>query len=318
VSAAASLTAAVQARREQVAAADKADRSPVTVADYGSQALVCRLIAERFPDDGVLAEEHSGELLVSGGHELGPPLVAAVGAALGSRTSLQEVCAWLEQGRGTAGGRRWILDPVDGTKGFLRGGQYAIALALLEAGQLRLGVLGCPNLSCGQEVGCLLFAERGGGAFQAPLSAPSRRERITVAEAGRTSELVFVESLESGHADHDAHARVCAALGAAREPLRMDSQAKYAAVARGDASAYLRLPNPRTPEYRQKAWDHAAGALIVSEAGGRVTDIRGEELDFTSGPTLVRNRGVVATGGGCHREVIAAIASRGEPRPAGR
>jgi len=308
VAQAAKLTSAVQARREAVAAATKKDRSPVTVADYGAQALVCRLLTEHFPDDGILAEEHSAELLVSGGGELGAPLVAAVGETLGADPSLEEICAWLEGGRGIESGRRWILDPVDGTKGFLRGGQYAIALALLDEDGLRLGVLGCPNLPCGEQTGCLLFAERGRGAFQAPICDTSQRERISASEEENPAQLVFVESVESGHADHGSHARICAALGATGEPLRMDSQAKYAAVARGDASVYLRLPNPKTPDYRQKAWDHAAGALLVTESGGRATDISGKKLDFSAGPKLVNNRGVVATNGRCHDEVIAAIA----------
>ncbi len=307
VAQAARLTSAVQTRREEVAATTKRDRSPVTVADYGAQALVCRLLAAHFPEDGVLAEEHSAELLIGGGG-LSSSLVAAVGDALGAETSLQEVCGWLEQGRGGKSARQWILDPVDGTKGFLRGGQYAIALALLEEGKLRLGVLGCPNLDCGEGAGCLLFAEGGGGAFQTPLGDISEREKISVSEASDPFQLVFVESVESAHADHGSHAKICAALGATSEPLRMDSQAKYAAVARGDASIYLRLPNPKTPDYRQKAWDHAAGALCVTEAGGRVTDVYGKQLDFTAGPKLVNNRGVVATNGKCHDEVIAAIA----------
>jgi 3'(2'), 5'-bisphosphate nucleotidase len=314
VAAASGLCAAVQRGRAEVAAAAKTDRSPVTVADYGSQALVCRLLSRSFPADGVLAEEHSAELLSEGGTALTAALVSAVGAALGTAASLEEICGWIEHGRGTSSARQWILDPVDGTKGFLRGGQYAVALALLEGGRLRLGVLGCPNLPRADGRGALLGAERGGGAFEASPDAPGERRPIRVSDAADPAELVFVESVESGHADHGSHARICELLGAGREPLRMDSQAKYAAVARGDASVYLRLPNPKTPEYRQKAWDHAAGALIVAEAGGRVTDAFGKELDFAAGPKLVNNRGVVATGGKCHDAVIAAVVEALEVR----
>jgi 3'(2'), 5'-bisphosphate nucleotidase len=313
VAQAAQLCSAVQNQRDEVAAATKQDRSPVTVADYGAQALICRLLAEHFPDDRVLAEEHSADLLAEGGSELSAALVAAVSKTLGTSASLEEICGWIEHGRGCDSSRSWILDPVDGTKGFLRGGQYAIALALLEGEQLSLGVLGCPNLALGDGLGCLLYARRGRGAFQAPLSDTSKREDISVAAAGSPSELVFVESVESAHADHGAHAKICELLGAKREPLRMDSQAKYAAVARGDASVYLRLPNPKTPEYRQKAWDHAAGALLVTEAGGRVTDIFGQQLDFTAGPTLANNRGVVATSGHCHHAVIQAVTATQKP-----
>jgi 3'(2'), 5'-bisphosphate nucleotidase len=88
----------------------------------------------------------------------------------------------------------------------------------------------------------------------------------------------------------------------------MDSQAKYAAVARGDAALYLRLPSPKSPDYREKIWDHAAGALIVQEAGGTVTDMYGQLLDFASDYKMNDNFGVVVSNGSVHSAVIEAIA----------
>ena len=73
--------------------------------------------------------------------------------------------------RGNATGldcqRFWTLDPVDGTKGFLRGQQYAVCLALIVGGQVQLGVIGCPNLAAEDRTpGSLMFAVKGSGAFQ--------------------------------------------------------------------------------------------------------------------------------------------------------
>ena len=95
------------------------------------------------------------------------------------------------------------------------------------------------------------------------------------------------------------------ALGIATEPVRMDSQAKYAAVARGDASIYLRLPT--RADYREKIWDHAAGMMAVTQAGGHVTDIAGKPLDFTHGHTLAANQGIIATNGPIHDAVLNAV-----------
>jgi 3'(2'), 5'-bisphosphate nucleotidase len=311
VSAACRLCSAVAARREKVAAATKKDRSPVTVADYASQAAVCRILAEERPGDAVLAEEHPSELLAGGGAELEAELLAVLREGVEDATDMDTVCRWLAHGRGREAPRAWILDPVDGTKGFLRGEQYAVALALRVEGRLELGVLGCPNLpdaaGDGSGTGWLFLAERGGGAYTAPLADPAARRSVRVSAPEEMGGLVLVESVESGHADHDAHAEVRRRLGAEREPVRMDSQAKYGVVARGEASVYLRLPNPGTPEYREKAWDHAAGALIVTEAGGRVTDARGRDLDFSAGERLAANRGVVATCGRFHEAVLAAV-----------
>ncbi len=94
-------------------------------------------------------------------------------------------------------------------------------------------------------------------------------------------------------------------LGIRSEPYRIDSQCKYAAVARNDASIYLRLPTRK--DYQEKIWDHAAGKLVVECAGGKVTDVDGKPLDFGRGRTLADNRGVVATCGAIHDEVIAAV-----------
>ena len=75
-------------------------------------------------------------------------------------------------------------------------------------------------------------------------------------------------------------------------------------VARGDASIYLRLPHGG---YRENVWDHAAGALIVSEAGGLVSDIDGRPLDFTTGTRLTANRGIVATAAPIHATVLETV-----------
>jgi HAL2 family 3'(2'),5'-bisphosphate nucleotidase len=119
----------------------------------------------------------------------------------------------------------------------------------------------------------------------------------------------FCESVESGHSAHGDAASVADRLGITAAPLRMDSQAKYAVVARGEADIYLRLPT--RADYREKIWDHAAGALIVSEAGGTVTDIRGKPLEFHHGRELVANRGVIVTNGRLHDRVLAAIGDLG-------
>ena len=96
---------------------------------------------------------------------------------------------------------------------------------------------------------------------------------ITSVAATSPADVRFCESVESGHSAQGDAAAVAARLGITAPPLRMDSQAKYAVVARGEADIYLRLPT--RADYREKIWDHAAGALIVAEAGGVVTDIYG-------------------------------------------
>ena len=78
-------------------------------------------------------------------------------------------------------------------------------------------------------------------------------------------------------------------------------------VAQGAAEIYLRLLT--RADDREKKWDHASGALVVEEAGGRVTDIAGRPLEFTHGSELTNNRGVVATIGWLHDDVLEALAA---------
>jgi 3'(2'), 5'-bisphosphate nucleotidase len=105
----------------------------------------------------------------------------------------------------------------------------------------------------------------------------------------------------------EAHRNIAKRLGIVEPSIRMDSQAKYGIVARGEASIYLRLPSPKTPAYNEKVWDHAAGAILIEEAGGKITDVMGKTLDFGVGYELTRNTGVIATNGRLHEEVLSAL-----------
>ncbi|MFI4875762.1 MAG: 3'(2'),5'-bisphosphate nucleotidase [Blastopirellula sp. JB062] len=285
---------------EDFQALAKSDRSPVTVADFGSQAIVCRAIRNAFPNDFIIAEEDAGVLRDESQANLRQRVATEVRKVLPEADEAQTL-AWIDAGGAReAASRVWTLDPIDGTKGYLRGGQYAVALALIIDGQVEAAALGCPALD---EQGSLFWAIRGQGAFQ---RTPEGDRAIRVSTTSDSSEAALCESVESGHSDHDQSAKIAAALQIVRPSVRMDSQAKYAAVARGDADIYLRLPT--IAGYQEKIWDHAAGALLICEAGGQVSDIDGKPLDFSQGSTLKNNRGVVATNGQLHDLVIAAIA----------
>ena len=290
----------------------KMDRSPVTVADFGAQALIISAIQKAFPGDLIVAEEDTAALCGDAARPLRDKVLEYINAS-GSEMSEREMMDAIDGGqhRGGAAGRFWTLDPIDGTKGYIRGDQYAIALALIEDGQVVFGILGCPNLSAeglhGEDSrGLVLTATRGAGAISQRIDTGVRRQ-IMVTEEEDPSQAVFCESFESAHTAHGVSAEVVQTLGVAVDPARLDSQCKYAVVARGEASVYMRLPTRW--DYEEKIWDHAAGVIIVEEAGGIVTDARGEPLDFTQGRTLRKNKGVVASNGHLHPAIIAAIAT---------
>jgi len=220
------------------------------------------------------------------------------------------VCAWIDHGQGNGARRFWTLDPIDGTKGFLRRDQYAVALALIEDGQVRVAALACPALpwqvdSPDGKTGVLFVATKGEGA-QMALLGDTHCVPIHVATGLALSRVV--ESSEAGHGNWRLQEAVARAVNPAYSPLRMDSQAKYGVVARGEAALYLRFPSSQSPDYREKIWDHAAGALIVEEAGGRVTDMYGQALCFDCGHEMRRNRGIIASNGVLHDAALRAVA----------
>jgi 3'(2'), 5'-bisphosphate nucleotidase len=290
--------------------ADKADQSPVTVADFGVQAVINDHLCRAFPDDPIVAEEDGGELSKPENTALRALVNEQVRKILPGRTDA-EIIALIDRGHHGGGtrGRFWTLDPIDGTKGFLRGDQYAIALALIEHGRPVLGVLGCPRLNGGS-----IFSATGPGSACKYDLAVQNKIRASVSWHDKPSQAVFCEPFEAAHSAHDVSRQIMKTLRSNAMPRRLDSQAKYAVVATGLGDVYLRLPVKAG--YEEKIWDHAAGVVLVEAAGGRVTDIHGKALDFSLGRTLAANQGVIATNGLLHepvRDAIVMINSRAEP-----
>ena len=276
--------------------AHKVGREPVTVADYVSQAIITWHLRSEFATDRLIAEE-AGTAMRDGDHaELVPSVERWFARATGDSFEAAQILDLLDDRSGSSD-ITWVVDPIDGTKGFLRGDQYAVAVGLLYGGRPVAGVLACPAWSDGPAV---FFAQSGKGSWRETDRDP---QQLSVSDY-QDSNLRILASVESGHSDPEVVRGVRQALGIA-ETVRVDSQAKYGYVASGAAEIYLR-PQSR-PGYQEKVWDHAAGVAVVEAAGGTVTDIDGKPLDFSLGPKLVANRGVLATHGRCHEQVVDAI-----------
>ncbi|WFC99910.1 3'(2'),5'-bisphosphate nucleotidase [Malassezia yamatoensis] len=322
----------------------KQDKSPVTIGDFSAQAVVNEVLSRHFPNDGIVGEEDSADLQGEKGADLRSKVSRLVNDSLlhhgeiDSALSDQQLLQAIDLGSfpGGTSKRFWALDPIDGTKGFLRGGQYAVCLALLVEGRVELGVMGCPNLPLDSAqakpadgeirskeipgLGAMFIAVRGQGAYvvrydpmtdnQRPIQGKDAQEsRIHMRDLHADfSKAAFCESVEAGHSSLGTNARIAELLGIPKgNSVRMDSQAKYASIARGDGDIYLRLP-VGDGSYEEKIWDHAAGAILVEEAGGSVSDIAGRPLDFRQGRTLRNNRGVIASESGMHSKLTQVVA----------
>lgn len=331
----------------------KEDDSPVTIADWGVQAIVSWVLSEAFGNENVciVAEEDVEALSKASSVGLLEAVVRTVNECLadaprfglkGPDTDLDAKAVLEAISRcslaGARGSKFWVLDPVDGTLGFVRGDQYAIALALIEDGEPVLGVLGCPNYPMKKEWlsyqngyrrilskltsptsessdrGSVLYARKGGGrAWMQPLLRgenifvwPNSAREIRVSSIDNPELATFCEPVEKANSSHSFTAGLAHSVGLRNQPLRVYSMVKYAAIARGDAEIYMKFARAG---YKEKIWDHAAGVLIIEEAGGVVTDAGGRPLDFSKGEYLEGlDRGIIACAGAkLHEKIIRAV-----------
>jgi 3'(2'), 5'-bisphosphate nucleotidase len=140
--------------------------------------------------------------------------------------------------------------------------------------------------------------------------------RLTVSAARDPACARVLHSFEPAHSSMDELQQVLHAMGIQAEPLLMDSQAKHAVLAAGRGDLLLRFP--ASSDAHDWIWDQAAGALLIEEAGGQVSDLTGRPLDFSTGRKLLRNRGLVASNGWLHDAALRAIAAGPSPaRPRG-
>ncbi len=283
----------VAARKTDFSPAQKPDGSPVTAADYAAQFVLTKSIKEGFPGDCIVAEEkpeflggERGEDILAGILKLTPSVDTSVFEAVTTEAEAD---------------RFWAVDPIDGTAGFVSGGQFAVAVALIEEGAPVLGLLGCPGL------GFIMLGCRGQGVYKTRIDG-SEKKRIRAPEKSG-GKITLCETARGTCEAYTASAKVMCGLGGQTETVRMDSQCKYVLVAGGKADVFIRVPN--SDGRKENVWDHAAGAAIVCEGGGEVSDFDGCPLDFSTGRTLERNRGVVAAGRGVYKKVMEVIKKTG-------
>ncbi len=287
------------------AALTKEDKSPVTVADFAIQALLGRSLEMAFPEDTLVAEEDSATLRSTQQQGIRDQVLESVAHSVPEAT-LEKVYQWIDRGGKEPGHRFWALDPIDGTKGFLRGDQYAVALALVVKSEVQIGALACPNL----EGGSLIIAVRGQGCWRTHLTGPEGFEKLRVSPCEDPAQARLLRSFEAEHTNVGQMDELMRAIGVCAKPVLMDSQAKYAVLAEGTGDLLFRLLSPAYPDYREKIWDQAAGSLVIEEAGGQITDLDGKRLDFSVGPLLTQNRGVVASNGHLHEAALKALRAR--------
>ncbi|HUL75682.1 MAG TPA: 3'(2'),5'-bisphosphate nucleotidase CysQ [Vicinamibacteria bacterium] len=233
----------------------KSDGSPVTRADRAAEAILVEGLRALLPGVAVVSEEGDVEAAVAG-----------------------------------AGSTYWLVDPLDGTKEFLKGlPEYTVNVALVEAGVPVLGAIHVPASDC------LYLAARGRRARR----RDARGETLLVAVAVAHPRRAVVSR---SHLSPETSA-LLARLGVA-ETVPRGSSLKMCAVAEGEADLYPRLGPTRL-------WDTAAGAAIAAEAGCDVVALDGRPLRYDLADGLVRPAFLVAAPGGSREACLRALAAGG-------
>jgi 3'(2'), 5'-bisphosphate nucleotidase len=238
---------------EQKMSAD--DEEPVTEADRAANALIVAGIRQEFPDDGILAEES------------------------------------IDTARRLGKSRVWMIDPLDGTNGFIaRNGDFAVQIGLAIEGEARVGVVYQPLADV------LYWAAVGEGSWIERAGLASERARVSEHRDVNEMRIAVSRSHRSPRMD-----RVVRTLGVRDEVQRGSVGVKVGLIIERQCDLYVHL-SPRT-----KQWDTCAPEVILSEAGGRMTDLFGSALSYNS-PEVQNLNGLVATNGAAHARVISRLA----------
>lgn len=231
------------------------DSEPVTQADLIANELIVTRLQREFPNDGILAEES------------------------------------IDTSRRLGKSRVWMIDPLDGTNGFIAGnGDFAVQIGLAEEGEPIVAVVYQPS------TGVLYHAVRGSGTW---LERPQRDpEQVHVSNRENLTEMRLAAS--RSHRSSRMN-KVVQRFGFREEVQRGSVGIKIGLLVEQQCDVYIHL-SPRT-----KQWDTCAPQLILTEAGGRMTDLFGEPLNYNV-PEVQNRNGLVATNGAAHAQIINTLA----------
>ena len=328
----------------------KDDRSPVTIADFAAQALAFAALKAKFPDDGFLGEESSKQLAENATlkdwtwkivQETAKEHSASTDG-LAAPKDADEMLRIIDLGapKKTKDGqvqprefeqnkRYWVMDPVDGTSRFKKGGQYAIALALMKDGEELLGVLACPNLKYDESIlpdapvkrmikdwevdqdgmGLMLSAVRGQGATVRQMSRKSLGKEVVLRRKSNTTDLSnlhFVDSRESPKTDWEKVQQLAHATSSPYPGSNIySSHMRYADMILGKSNwAMVRFPKEPNQQHALLIHDHVGSLLICRESGLETTTLYGDSIDFTNPGCSFRNWGVVVACPGIHGQLV--------------
>ncbi|MFX0025137.1 MAG: inositol monophosphatase family protein [Candidatus Hermodarchaeota archaeon] len=264
----------------------KEDDSPVTLADYASQIFIVKKLKETFPNDQIIAEESYNSHIDINVKRIIKRCYKSLELDL-----IEDIERTLNY-RGPYSSRQWTVDPIDGTKGFQKNLSYAVGIGFMDNSELITAAIGVPNYN---EKGRALFiAEKNQGARV----SYGEEDFIPISVTDKKN-IKKVKMCHSLHYD-EPWVMKFAEKAEISKYIQMDSMAKFCMVADGTADIYIKPMNVN----RSFSWDFLPGVLIVNEAGGIVSDIKGNNITFNNEKCIISAPGLVASNGILHKEIL--------------
>lgn len=264
--------------------------SPDLVADICAEIVINATIKKNFPDELIIGEE-DGTVIDMSMHQSIQHIFSKAGLNGINVATAADVAQILQPGTVKSPARYWTVDPIDGTKGFIRGDQYAVCIALVDcaSGDPIIACMGCPNLTYADYDGVIAVCIKGHGIYCTDLNGTIGllKPISNLSLNSRLDDAVFTGAFEQTHTKTIEIDTIKKHVCNATVTVRLDSQAKYLILALGLAQVYYRRhQNPGTTafeaaaDYTEAIWDNAPGAAFVVEVGGQVTDFAGNPLKF--------------------------------------
>ena len=267
----------------------KLDQSPVTLADFASQIYLISQLREYFQDDQIIAEEENIEFIDQEAEILIKQCFEELG--INELMILKENIGY----QGKLSERKWTIDPIDGTIGYQKGLSYAIGVGFMVESNPKICAIAVPNYN--EKSLAIFSAEENQGAhvsYNTNVFKP-----IKVSQNEKIHKIRLCHSL---HYDKPWVLDFARKIGI-RNFIQIDSMAKFSMVADGTADLYLK---PLDAEH-SFTWDFMPGDLIVREAGGLVTDLKGERIKFKEEKCLWTAPGIIATNGILQNKILELI-----------
>ncbi|AAP05590.1 inositol monophosphatase family protein [Chlamydia caviae] len=277
----------------------KPDGSFVTPADYAVQYCLQKKLSTTFPHIPFIGEEvldpvndnHKINKILEFVHKLDPQVTPE--DLLETLTPYQETSSLY-----------WLVDPIDGTSGFIKNRFFATAVSLIYEDKPILAVMACPSTD--PHTYKIYSAAKNHGVSLFGTAIESRR----YLRSGTTLTGRFCEaSLAARNQQHHTTRLLSLSLPGQPQACRVDSQYKYAMVAEGAVDFFIRYPFAIS---QAKTWDHAPGAFLVEESGGSVSDIFGNPLNYRREGFILENHPIILASGNeeIHRITLEALQER--------